>query len=104
MNTEALRAEISTDHLSHQPTKNSDSQGTSTSRVDIPLKPSKSEPPSPSLSPTTLNFMVDKATGLMQNIVSNLLTSEVIRKMPSDEYLKLLHLLKDNADILNNRV
>ena len=41
---------------------------------------------------------VDEATGLIQNIVSNKITNQVIRKMPSDEYLHLLNLLDEITD------
>lgn len=54
---------------------------------------------------TTLGLLVDKATGLVQNITKNALTNEVIRKMPSDEYLKLLHSMSDViGDALDSRV
>lgn len=42
---------------------------------------------------TEIQNALDKATGLMQTIVSDKITDEVIRKMPSDEYLHLLSLL-----------
>lgn len=38
---------------------------------------------------------VDKATGLLQTIVTDKLSEEVIRKMPPDEYLQLLSLLDE---------
>lgn len=38
---------------------------------------------------------VDKATGLLQTIVTEKLSDEVIRKMPPDEYLQLLSLLDE---------
>lgn len=38
---------------------------------------------------------IDKATGLMQTIVTDKISDKVIRKMPSDEYLHLLSLLDD---------
>jgi len=37
----------------------------------------------------------DRATGLLQTIVTNKLSDKVIRKMPSDEYLHLLSLLDE---------
>jgi uncharacterized FlaG/YvyC family protein len=42
---------------------------------------------------TETKMALDQTTGLMQNITSDKLTSKVIRKMPSDEYLHLLKLL-----------
>ena len=36
---------------------------------------------------------IDKATGLLQTIVTDKISDKVIRKMPSDEYLHLLNLL-----------
>lgn len=38
---------------------------------------------------------LDKATGLMQAIVTDKISDKVIRKMPSDEYLHLLSLLDE---------
>lgn len=37
----------------------------------------------------------DKATGLLQAIVTDKLSDQVIRKMPADEFLKLLSLLDE---------
>jgi len=39
--------------------------------------------------------LLDKATGLLQTIVSDRLTEKVIRKIPDDEYLELLSLLDE---------
>lgn len=47
-----------------------------------------------SLDPDTKQAL-DKATGLMQTIVSDKMSDKVIRKMPSDEYLQLLSLLDE---------
>lgn len=38
---------------------------------------------------------LDKATGLLQTIVTDKISDKVIRKMPSDEYLHLLSLLDE---------
>lgn len=38
---------------------------------------------------------LDKATGLLQTIVTDKLSDQIIRKMPSDEYLHLLSLLDE---------
>lgn len=38
---------------------------------------------------------LDKATGLLQSIVSDKITDKIIRKIPSDEYLHLLSLLDE---------
>lgn len=38
---------------------------------------------------------LDKATGLLQTIVTDKLSDKIIRKMPSDEYLHLLSLLDE---------
>lgn len=39
--------------------------------------------------------VLDEATGLIQTIVSEKMSEDVIRKMPPDEYLQLLTLLDD---------
>lgn len=44
---------------------------------------------------STIELLIDRATGLIQNITKDGLTNEVIRKMPTDEYLKLLQLMSD---------
>lgn len=44
---------------------------------------------------TDTKMALDHATGLIQNITTNRITDEVIRKMPSDEYLHLLKLMDD---------
>jgi hypothetical protein len=49
----------------------------------------------PVLSTTAIELLIDKATGLIQNITKDGLTNEVLRKMPSDEYLKLLQLMNN---------
>ncbi|CAM3018382.1 Uncharacterised protein [Legionella steigerwaltii] len=36
---------------------------------------------------------IDHATGLLQTIVTDKISAKIIRKIPSDEYLHLLHLL-----------
>ncbi|KTC90046.1 flagellar protein FlaG [Fluoribacter dumoffii] len=36
---------------------------------------------------------IDHATGLLQTIVTDKISDKIIRKIPSDEYLHLLHLL-----------
>lgn len=38
---------------------------------------------------------LDRATGLLQTIITEKISDKVLRKMPSDEYLKLLSLLDD---------
>lgn len=38
---------------------------------------------------------LDRATGLLQTIISEKISDKVIRKMPSDEYLNLLSLLDE---------
>lgn len=37
----------------------------------------------------------DQATGILQAIISNKLTDEVIRKIPADEYVKMISILDD---------
>lgn len=37
--------------------------------------------------------MLDRATGLMQSIVTEKMSDKILRKMPPDEYLHLLSLL-----------
>jgi hypothetical protein len=44
-------------------------------------------------APTISELLIDKVTGLIQHITKDGITHEVIRKMPSDEYLKLLQLM-----------
>lgn len=52
-----------------------------------------------------ISQVVDKATGLLQTIVSDPLSEKVIRKMPTDEYLQLLSLLdKMIAGSIDNKV
>lgn len=36
---------------------------------------------------------IDEATGLLQTIVTDTLSDEIIRKMPPDEYLQLLSMI-----------
>lgn len=40
-------------------------------------------------------YTIDEATGLLQSIVTDKLSNEVIRKIPPDEYLQLLSLLDE---------
>ncbi|MDX1836844.1 hypothetical protein DIZ81_04075 [Legionella taurinensis] len=48
---------------------------------------------------------LDEATGLLQTIVTDKLSEEVIRKMPPDEYLKLLSLLDEMiSGSVDNRI
>lgn len=47
------------------------------------------------LEATSTQVAIDKATGLMQSIVSDKSTNEVLKKMPPDEYLHLVSLLDD---------
>ena len=61
----------------------------SSSAVEVaknPVQPS-------TLSMNEMRQTIDKATGLIQTIVSDKLSEEVIRKMPADEYLEMLSLL-----------
>lgn len=39
--------------------------------------------------------VLDKATGLLQTIITDKMSDKVLRKMPPDEYLNLLGLLDD---------
>ena len=50
---------------------------------------------STSLLSTETKLALDKATGLLQSITSDKITDKVIRKMPSDEYLHLLHIMDE---------
>lgn len=66
---------------------------------------SKNTGSSPFVPSTDSKYAVDKATGLLQVIVSERITDEVIRKIPEDEYLKLLSLLDDMiSGSINNEV
>ena len=40
-------------------------------------------------------FTLYKASGLLQSITTDKITDKIIRKMPSDEYLKLLHVMDE---------
>lgn len=65
----------------------------------------KSTGASPFVPSTDSKYAIDKATGLLQVIVSERITDEVIRKIPEDEYLKLLSLLDDMiSGSINNEV
>lgn len=55
----------------------------------------KSAPSSTTALDPDTKQALDKATGLMQTIVSDKMSDKVIRKMPSDEYLQLLSLLDE---------
>ncbi|WP_367607224.1 flagellar protein FlaG [Legionella sp. W05-934-2] len=46
-----------------------------------------------SLTDRDIQQAIDKATGLLQTIVTEKLSDEIIRKMPPDEYLNMLSLL-----------
>lgn len=48
-----------------------------------------------SLAMDEIRHTIDKATGLIQTIVSDRLSEEVIRKIPADEYLEMLTLLDE---------
>jgi uncharacterized FlaG/YvyC family protein len=43
-------------------------------------------------------LIYDKASGLLQNVISNAVSDKVIRKIPTDEYLQLLALTKGGVD------
>lgn len=47
------------------------------------------------LSDAQTKQAIDQATGLLQAIVSDKISDDVIRKMPSDEYSRLLSLLDE---------
>lgn len=40
-------------------------------------------------------FALDQATGILQSITSDKLTDEIIRKVPTDEYIHMLHVMDD---------
>lgn len=46
-----------------------------------------------SLTDKDIQQAIDKATGLLQTIVTEKLSDDIIRKMPPDEYLNMLSLL-----------
>jgi len=59
------------------------------------VKPNSGITPDFTSSSDETRQAIDKATGLLQTIVTDKLSDEVIRKMPTDEYLKLLSLLDE---------
>lgn len=65
------------------------------SEVKSPLEFRKNKAQASSLSLNEMRQTIDKATGLIQTIVTDKLSEEVIRKMPADEYLKMLTLLDE---------
>ena len=65
------------------------------SDVDKEKKTSTSKDNTSSLLDTETKFTLDKASGLLQSITTDKITDKIIRKMPSDEYLKLLHVMDD---------
>ncbi|KTD64129.1 flagellar protein FlaG [Legionella spiritensis] len=62
--------------------------------------------PKASAEPNTeASIAFDKITGLLQSVVTDKLSQDVIRKMPPDEYLKLLSLLDEMiSGTIDNRV
>lgn len=55
----------------------------------------KTENNTQSLLNIETKFALDKATGLLQSITKDKITDRIIRKMPSDEYLHLLHMMDE---------
>lgn len=53
----------------------------------------KQAPPKATPTSTQVSRDFDEATGLLQSIVTDKISEKVIKKMPTDEYLKLLSLL-----------
>ncbi|WP_238583887.1 flagellar protein FlaG [Legionella brunensis] len=54
------------------------------------------ETTTPSSAPgDSTTYSVDEATGILQAIVTDKLSDEVIRKIPADEYLQLLSLIDE---------
>lgn len=47
------------------------------------------------ISTADTKYSVDEATGILQAIVTDKLSEEVIRKIPADEYLQLLSLIDE---------
>lgn len=67
----------------------------------VEMQNNNTQPPvqsASSLSDHEIKQVVDKATGLLQTIVVDKLSDSIVRKMPADEYLHLLTLLKDIID------
>jgi len=59
-------------------------------------KKEQTQPPAQSVGNLTdrdIQQAIDKATGLLQTIVTDKLSDDIIRKMPPDEYLNMLSLL-----------
>lgn len=70
---------------------------TENQRVDKQEQPGK-QPVNQSVSSLTdkdIQQAIDKATGLLQTIVTDKISDDVIRKVPADEYLSMLTLLDD---------
>ncbi|RAP36288.1 MULTISPECIES: hypothetical protein [Legionella] len=59
--------------------------------IKVGSQPFSSSP----LSTAQSKQAIDKATGVLQTIVTEKLSDKVIRKMPPDEYLKLLSLVDE---------
>ncbi len=64
----------------------------SASNDNIQPKPDLSSTPSQS-NDLKHSMSYDEASGLMQMILSDKLSEDVVRKMPPDDYLKLINLL-----------
>ena len=62
---------------------------------DINIKPMTRSATSSKHLDIDSSFAVDKATGLLQSIVTNKVSDKILRKIPSDEYLHLLTLLDE---------
>lgn len=70
-------------------------QNDSVNLTDELVKPETNIPVSQPLTDAETKQALDKATGLLQSIVTDKISNKVIRKMPSDEYLHLLSLLDE---------
>jgi uncharacterized FlaG/YvyC family protein len=62
---------------------------------EAPSKQKASSTAQPIVSATTTEYVVNDSLKLIQAITKNSMTTEVIRKMPSDDYVKLLNIMKE---------
>lgn len=93
MNIETLQTKESVGRYNDSPVAN---KGNNKARESKPAEDSNEHPAL--LSESTLELLVDKTTGLVQSIIKDGVSNQVIRKMPSDEYLKLIQLMNGNTN------
>lgn len=83
--TQAIKVgtqDLSVDEVKKESTNNSEKK---TNTIDS----------SASLLNKETKFALDKATGILQSITTDKITDKIIRKMPTDEYIHMLHVMDD---------